>query len=244
MFSVVSAYQKIYPKKLIPDDKALFYWVTEEQTPHSLVPEPMDVFEDYEPVKEILFPIIQLDLSALNPDFSDKITVLYHESTNLDYLIYQLDESGKIANLSFMDYKGNPVAMDDEEEVCPFEEGLEEVEAVAENLKGKYLKMIPTETLPDQIDYNDALAFSNEVIEIWKKAVKKWKPKTIDDFDYFGPLPSLVQFSPEYPVWNGEEDAFLFVGQVNMYELGLIGVSYFVFYHPESRTVAQLVQMT
>ncbi len=29
-----------------------------------------------------------------------------------------------------------------------------------------------------------------------------------------------------------------------MYELRLIGVSYFLFYHPESRTVAQLVQMT
>lgn len=244
MFSVVSAYQKIYPKSLVSDNKALFYWVTEEQTPHALVPEPESVFEDYEPVKEILFPIIQLDLSALNPDFPDKITVLYHESTNLDYLIYQLDESGKISNLSFMDYKGNPVVIDDEEEVCPFEEGLEEVEAIAEGLKGKYLKMIFTETLPDQIDYNDALAFSNEVIEIWKKAVEKWKPAAIDDFDYFGPLPSLVQFSPEYPVWNGKEDAFLFVGQLNMYELGLIGVSYFVFYHPESRTVAQLVQMT
>lgn len=244
MFSVISAYQKIYPKGLISDKKAYFYCFSKEETPHLLIPDPETVFHNYEPFTEILFPVMLLDLSVLNDSFQVKIPVLYHESTHLDYLIYQLDESGKVINPSFMDYKGNPVALEDEEGAEPFEEGVEEVESAVESFKGKYLKIIPTLELPEIIDYDNALAFSDEVIEIWKKAVKKFKPKGAKDLDYFGPLPSLVQFSPEYPVWNEQEDAFYFVGQVKMYDLGLAGVSYFLFYHPESRTVAQLIQMT
>lgn len=244
MFSVVSAYQKIYPKGLIPDNRAYFYCISKEETPHPLMPDPEIVFENYEPLKEILFPVIQLDLSALNKSFSGKIPVLYNESTNLDYLIYQLNDEGKVINPSFMDYKGNAFEMTDEEEVCFFEDGLEEVEAAVKSFRGKYLKVIPTLDLPGTIDYDNALGFSDQVYEIWKKAVKKFKPKGAKDLDYFGPIPSLVQFSPEYPVWDGKEDAFYFVGEVKMYDLGLIGVSYFIFYHPESATVAQLVQMT
>lgn len=244
MFSVVSAYQKIYPKQLISDNKACFFCFSKEETPHPLMPDPESVFEDYEPLKEILFPVMYLDLSALNDSFTGKIPVLYNESTNLDYLIYQLNEDGKVTNLSFMDYEGNSFEITDEEEVYSFEDGLEEVESAVKKFHGKYLRIIPTLDLPETIDYENALVFSDQIYEIWKKAVKKFKPKEAKDLDYFGPIPSLVQFSPEYPVWNGKEDAFYFVGQLNMYDLGLSGISYFIFYHPESKTVAQLVQMT
>jgi hypothetical protein len=244
MFSVVSAYQKIYSKGLISDNRAYFYCFSKEESPHSLIPDPESVFDNYEPLRELLFPIMLLDLSALNGSFNEIIPVLYHESTHLDYLIYHLDKNGKVINPSFMDYEGNPFELEDEEGAEPFEDGVEEVENAVKRFRGKYLKIIPTLELPGSIDYENALAFSDQVYEIWKKAIKKFKPKEAKDLDYFGPIPSLVQFSPEYPVWNKKEDAFYFVGQVKMVDLGLADISYFIFYHPESRTVAQLLQMT
>ena len=241
MFSVVSAYQKIYPKSIHSENRALFYCFSEEQTPHPLMPDPEAVFIDYDAVKEILFPVLQLDLSAFNESFTEKIPVLYYEAP--DFLVFQLDENGKVIHPYFMDYKGQSSQIHDED-IESFEEGWEEVSHAVADSRGKYLQIIPTLDLPGTIDYENALEFSEMVNELWQKAVKKFKPGKADDLDYFGPLPSLVQFSPEYPAWNGKEDAFYFVGQVKMYDLGLTDVCFFIFYHPESRTVAQLSQMT
>jgi hypothetical protein len=242
MVSLVSAYQKIYPKSIHSGKEGLFYCFSKEQTPHPLIPDPELCFSDYEAVKEVLFPVMSLDLSAFNESFKEKIPVLYHESP--DYLIYQLDEEGRVLNPSFMDYEGNSFEIDDEDYAEPFEDGWEEVSDAVKRFRGKYLQIIPTLELPEKIDFGNALEFSEEVYKLWQKVVKKFKPKGAKDLDYFGPIPSLVQFSPEYPVWNGDEDAFYFIGQVKMYDLGLMGVSFFIFYHPESRTIAQLSQMT
>lgn len=242
MFSVVNAYQQVYPKSIHAENPALFYYYSKEPSPHPLIPDPESIFIDYDAVKEILFPVLMLDLAALNPSFGEKIPVLYHEST--DYLVFQLDENGKVIHPYFMDYEGERYELDDEENVEPFEDGWEEVSDAVKSSRGKYLQIIPTLDLPKNSDFADASGFSEQVHLLWQEAVKKFKPKGAKDLDYFGPVPSLVQFSPEYPAWNGKEDAFYFVGQVNMYDLGLAGVSYFIFYHPESRTVAQLAQMT
>jgi len=244
MFSVISAYQKIYPKTLMPKDKAYFYTFSDTETPHRLIPGPEDIFADYGPYKEFLLPIAQFDLSVWDKGMQVKIPLLYHESTNLDYLIYQLDDDNKVHNISFMDYKGNAYDITDEDHVYPFEEGLEEVAYPLEKFQGKYLSITPMYPLPAEIDYNDALGYSNVVTELWQKANDEVEFDSDLERYYFGPLPSLLQFSPEYPVWNGQEDAFLFVGQVDTYEFGLIGTTHFLFYHPETRTVVQLLQQT
>jgi len=256
MITTRSAYLEIYPVSLLQTKNAIFCSITDEPTPHRLMPEPDTVFTDFnDTYRELLLPLAVIDLSALDASLEGKIPVIYYEDSALDFICFRLNDDWKIETLLFADYEGNLFEADDED-IEPFEEGYEEVTEQLESFRNKYLKIeegnIP---MPESIDYSNARAFYDQAYDMVIAAMNQDDVETDDEEEedysydkgreYFGPVISLTQFSPNYPVLNGNPEAFRFVGAIHTTPFrSIASYSYYVFFDPETRTVAQMVQHT
>jgi hypothetical protein len=242
----------IYQNTIMDKSKLYLSRGSKEKTPHVFAPKTDDVFVDFdESLKEKIVPLFQLDLSALNPANKEKVYFLYYESGNVDWIIYQLDENSKITAISAMDNYIQKKIRLESKATEEFESGLDDL---LENMTytnqkaGPYIEIIPYD-MPQGFESEvekekDDKAKYKKYSEIRQQTKIKYRDPEKRAFE-FGPYPMIVQSNFAVPYIN--DTAFQFVGEIYSSEEifgGLTDFTFYLFYHPEKKVVAQLRQYT
>lgn len=200
-----------------------------------------------------MIPLITIDLQSLNPSYKSKVPVVYYEKTDIQWVVSKLDENNKITEMIFYDYNGKSHDIDQlmkayinqctiDGETYYFEEDRETTQEGLNKYKTKNFHIIL-----DQVIGEDE---SVETLGDYDNCLDKW----FDEFreinslkDYInitGPYPYPGQVWFTYPIIEKTEEPFFYVININASDLGLCDFSYYIFYNPEERMVAQLMQFT
>lgn len=230
------------------DTQMIYYaGLSEEETNHPLSFELSENCEEAlaEQLQEKLIPLFRLDIADLNPDLEGKIPVFYHELVSMRWIVSRLDEEGRAEEMFLVDTEGNSFGFDelDSEYDVFFTDGADTVLESLSPLEGQYLEIWseePTEPLGDLRLVNaDAIGDWARVNVIAATEASENTKYPV----YWGPMVGKVQTELSVPVDEESHEDIAFVGQFNARELfGLRDHTYYLFYNPEQRIVAQLMQ--
>ncbi|MDC7124980.1 MAG: hypothetical protein PQJ46_05405 [Spirochaetales bacterium] len=228
-----------------------------DKSPHITADDPANVFAStiIDKTKHFLLPMVTLDLKALNPDFTEKIPVLYHEHISMDWVVSKLDDENKICEMMFYDGNHNKYDLasvdatyqEYDGEKIYFQEGIEEITDTFKYRKEKKSFHIEVlQPVPEFAGINDQADYE-EFFDEWRSDffANNKNEKGFFKYDSIqGPYPIPAQNGFCYPHIEGAKTSFLYVGYIDAYNFGGIGMHYYMFYNPAERIVAQLMQMT
>ncbi|MCT4580057.1 MAG: hypothetical protein N4A35_01455 [Flavobacteriales bacterium] len=248
MTEIKNTYKEQYLHTVMNTERVYFYQVSKTQTSHKLIfdLEKICTPEAFSVMKNKVIPLVQINLKDINAELNGKIPILYNEMTQFEWTISQLDEQGKIKDSYFLNFENKKTEFTeiDDSGDDSFEDGIEEILENVSDLEGQFLKIwdeTPCEPL-GEVSINDEKRY-----EEWehKNRMDYMKRAASGDFPpTWGPLVLKAQSSFAIPVDTETKEDFLFIGQITSYELDLCYFCYYLFYNPNTKTVAQYMQMT
>lgn len=253
MVTIEKIYDKIYTHSLLEDNQVYYYNVVDEKTPHIIGKDIHSVFSPELAIKahDKVIPLVTLDLGAIAPAYQNKVHFLYHEMVSMDWVITGLNQNDEVSSIYFINYKGERFENDQikfEDDADGFQEGLDEVKSAMSKLNQKYFTIIKDKTIPADIKFaeTDGEKYSSFIHESTREFAKRQEESTgkYQFLDSFGPFTRPIQCGFSYPVIKNSKTPFKFVGQIEASKFGLCDFTYYLFYHPEERIIAQLMQMT
>jgi hypothetical protein len=233
---------------------------SKESSPHTMLDSLEDIFSKSILLKAspYFIPMVSFNLKALNANYDQKIPVLYHENISADWIISKLDNQNKIEEIDFYDYEKNCYDLNSVDnmyeeydgEKIYFEEGKEEIidsfKYKLEDEGNFHINVLDSDSelseTERQIDYQNY--FNKLRKDLHEKSRKENNSIISKHQNIEGPYPIPVQNNFCYPSIEDSKSNFIFIGSVDAYEFGGIGMYYFVFFNPEERIIAQLMQMT
>ncbi len=186
---------------------------------------------------EQALPLLRIDLAAAGLGIDARIPVLYHELVFIDCVAMQLDADGRIQALAFLGTEG-PIDLAEEldgEEA--FEEGVEEAASYLADCASRFLALQRGAACPE-------VGFPSEDSEAFSDWAWKALPPELEDAEVFGPFPSPVQSFLAIPCHPQTGAPLPFVGRISSAAFGMADITHFVFYDPDRRVVAQVMQMS
>lgn len=255
-FSTSECFKMALYKKSITEDVISYGVLCEKNSAHIIHDQYENVFHQNllsENIQQALVPLITIDLNSLNKEYDTKLPVFYYENRKIDWIISQLDETGKVEIMEFYDYEGKAYSVSSliekyinertiDGETYYFEEGIDVINETLNDYKEKHFHILFDEEITIDKGLKYVSDFS-DLHETWRKKRVANEDKDILWYNA-GPYPLPLQSKFKYPVNNKTGKEFYFVTTVFPYSFCLSDITYYIFYDPEERILAQYMQLT
>lgn len=218
--------------------------VGSEPSPHVCYPNLGDVFAiGIDGLDQKLVPLLLLDLGALSAHVSVKVPVLYNECVQHDWIVSRLDASGRVVEINYVNSQGETSQIVDTDPDEAFPDGVESVKDEIDSSGPRFLRVasIPTPKDLTALTADDYSHLGWEQVCAFEDTPQG---EGFSDSFAMGPFPGMVQSYWSAPLSAKTGKPLLFVGQVHTDRFELADFKYFLFYDPDERIVAQLMQMS